>query len=138
MLIIANNQLDSSCSEINIKYDEVNVQTYANASNIIGFGYGSIYSLCFYWVGTWEGWQRCQKRPCLWRKATKIPPGVSRLLAPGVIKLTWRNSMQMYSILIHFRGLHNSLCSHISWFQQLAFWNTCYVCREHVRNAIPT
>jgi hypothetical protein len=57
MLIIANNQLDSSCSEINIKYDEVNVQTYANASNIIGFGYRSTYSLCFYWVGTWERWQ---------------------------------------------------------------------------------
>ena len=54
MLIIANNQLDSSCSETNIKYDEVNVQTYANASNIIGFGYRSTYSLCFYWVGTWE------------------------------------------------------------------------------------
>ena len=74
----------------------------------------------------------------LWRKATKIPPGVSRLKAPGVMKLAWGNSMQMYSNLIHFRGLHNSLCSLTRWFQQPGFWITCYVCRQHVRNAIPT
>ncbi len=74
MLIIANNQLDSSCSETNIKYDEVNVQTYANASNIIGFGYRSTYSLCFYWVGTWERWQEVSITSALWRTATEEPP----------------------------------------------------------------
>ena len=69
----------------------------------------------------------------LWWKATKIPPGVSRLKAPGVTSLAWGNSMQMYSILIHFRGLHNSLCSLTRWIQQPGFLSACFVWRPHVK-----
>ena len=53
--------------------------------------------------GAWEGDKGVTNVRACGGQRHKGPHGEFRLLYPGVAQLTWQNSMQLYSILMHVK-----------------------------------
>ena len=59
--------------------------------------------------GAWEGDRGVTDVRACDGQRHKGPHGGFRLLSPGVAQLTWQNSMQLYSILMHVKEVMQQL-----------------------------